>query len=128
MPVTHPRLLEVSVEAVDDVLLVRSEPSGLLLSWQSEDGPIGESESAAVRRDGEGGNSLVELSPKLDTSSGDLVNRLAKLGSHGHDSSSRLVVGLLPTREEEEWSALTSKDATGRWLTTCHRRHQQRRR
>lgn len=36
---THPGLLEVGVEAVDHVLLLGGEPSGLLLTRESKDGP-----------------------------------------------------------------------------------------
>lgn len=36
---TNPRLLEIGVKSINNVLLVAVEPSDLLLSWKSEDSP-----------------------------------------------------------------------------------------
>lgn len=74
---TYPRLLEIGVEAVDNVLLVVGEPSDLLLLGKRED-------------------LLVEFSPKFDTTSSDFVNRFTEFRVDSHDSSRRLVVSLFP--------------------------------
>lgn len=72
-----PGLVEVGVEARDDIVLFGIEPGGSLFLGHGEDG-------------------VVELSPELDSSGGDLVDGLAELGSDGEDAACDLVVRSLP--------------------------------
>jgi len=74
---SEPGLVEVLVESTDDVVLLGLEPGSSLLLGHVEDG-------------------VVELSPELDSSSGDLVDGFSELGSNGEDSSGLSIVGSLP--------------------------------
>ena len=74
---TKPHLLEVVIKLLDYVRTVLRELQHALLLGKAED-------------------LLIHLSPELDTASGELVNRLAHLGSDNDDPTSGTLVGLLP--------------------------------
>ena len=74
---SEPRLVEVLVELVDDFSAVLDEPGRALLLGHLED-------------------TIVEFLPKLDTTSGNLVDGLAKLGANGEDTTSLLRVCTFP--------------------------------
>lgn len=73
----EPRLVEVLVKPVNDVVTLVLEPSSPLLPGLGKDG-------------------VVKLPPELDTSCGDLVDRLTELGSDSEDTTGGLVVGTFP--------------------------------
>lgn len=73
----EPRLVKVLVKPVNDIVTLVLEPSSSLLPGLGKDG-------------------VVKLSPELDTSGGNLVDRLAELGSDGEDTTGGPVVGTFP--------------------------------
>ncbi|KAH3679793.1 hypothetical protein WICPIJ_008527 [Wickerhamomyces pijperi] len=81
----EPRLLEISVQLGDDVVLLLVQGFLELTLWQVEDG-------------------LVHFLPQHDTSGGQLVDRFTHLGSDSDNTTGWLLVGLFPLGFWNTWS------------------------